>query len=283
MISVCMATYNGEQYLKAQIDSILCQLGEDDELVISDDHSVDHTKEIILRYDDPRIRYYDNALVKGVTHNFENALMKAKGDIIFLADQDDVWYPEKIMEMTDFMMQGNYDVVTCNCALTDAELNIKRDAYYTTESPLDRSVWGNFKKDLWLGCCMAFRRDILDDVLPIPPQLAAHDMWISLYGQLHYHCGYYPKVLQLYRRHPETVNRHHGPFATFPAECHRTVRRPFWLLRGSFFYFLTPDPGADVLQFKVKVFVTSVNVIDVINGCNAFCQQTGNNQTGSAA
>jgi len=206
MISVCMATYNGEQYLKAQIDSILCQLGEDDELVISDDHSVDHTKEIILRYDDPRIRYYDNALVKGVTHNFENALMKAKGDIIFLADQDDVWYPEKIMEMTDFMMQGNYDVVTCNCALTDAELNIKRDAYYTTESPLDRSVWGNFKKDLWLGCCMAFRREILDNVLPIPPQLAAHDMWIALYGQLNYHCGYYPKVLQLYRRHPETVS-----------------------------------------------------------------------------
>ena len=136
----------------------------------------------------------------------EETAVKSRKEMIAELSHDIKTPVASIKAMTDFMMQGNYDVVTCNCALTDAELNIKRDAYYTTESPLDRSVWGNFKKDLWLGCCMAFRRDILDDVLPIPPQLAAHDMWISLYGQLHYHCGYYPKVLQLYRRHPETVS-----------------------------------------------------------------------------
>lgn len=206
MISVCMATYNGQKYVKEQIDSILCQLDKDDELVISDDHSVDATTRIIMSYDDPRVRLYENELAKGVTHNFENALNKSHGDIVFLSDQDDVWYPGKIQEMTAFLQEGGYDVITCNCALTDAQLNITQEAYYTTESPLDRSVWGNFKKDLWLGACMAFRRSVLKEVLPIPKYMAAHDLWIALYSQLHFRCGYYPKVLQLYRRHDNTVS-----------------------------------------------------------------------------
>ena len=197
MISICMATYNGQKYIKEQIDSILCQLAENDELVISDDHSNDTTKDIILSYDDKRIKFFENELRKGVTHNFENALNKSKGDIIMFSDQDDVWLPNKIKELSAFLMENHYDVVTCNCALTDSDMNITREEYYTDESPVDRSVWGNFKKDLWLGACMAFKRDILKDVLPIPPKLAAHDMWIARYSQLHYKCGYYPKVLQL--------------------------------------------------------------------------------------
>jgi hypothetical protein len=149
---------------------------------------------------------YANELTKGVTHNFENALNKSKGDIIFLADQDDVWLPAKVEEMKRFLSDGQYDVVTCNCALTDASLNITQERYYTDESPIDRSVWGNFKKDLWLGSCMAFRREILKEVLPIPQRMAAHDLWIALYSQLNFRCGYYPKVLQLYRRHDNTVS-----------------------------------------------------------------------------
>ena len=90
MISVCMATYNGEKYIQEQIDSILCQLSKDDELVISDDHSTDATCDIIKSYNDRRIKLFLNELAKGVTHNFENALLHSKGDIIFLADQDDV-------------------------------------------------------------------------------------------------------------------------------------------------------------------------------------------------
>ena len=60
MISVCMATYNGQKYIKEQIDSILCQLSEDDELVVSDDHSSDKTVDIISSYNDDRIKIYEN-------------------------------------------------------------------------------------------------------------------------------------------------------------------------------------------------------------------------------
>ena len=70
MISVCMATYNGERYIKEQVDSILCQLSEEDELVISDDHSKDSTRDIIKSYNDDRIKLFLNELPKGVTHNF---------------------------------------------------------------------------------------------------------------------------------------------------------------------------------------------------------------------
>lgn len=206
MISVCMATYNGEKYLKEQIDSILSQLSENDELIISDDHSNDSTCNIIKTYKDKRIKLISNTLAQGVTHNFENALLHSNGEIIFLADQDDVWFPNKIRELSNFLIQGNFDVVTGNCALTDSNLNVIQPEYYTELSPLDKTVWGNFVKDLWLGCCMAFTRKVLLTTLPIPQKIAAHDLWIALYSQLHFKCGYCPKVLQFYRRHDNTVS-----------------------------------------------------------------------------
>ena len=206
MISVCMATYNGERFLNEQIDSILPQLSVYDELVISDDNSTDSTRDIIKSYQDSRIKFFHNEQRKGVTHNFEMALIHSKGDIILLADQDDVWLPNKIEELTQFLTKGDYDVVTCNCALTDINLNIIQNEYYTNKSPIDKSVWGNLVKDLWLGCCIAFRREILLATLPFPKKAAAHDLLIALYSQLHFKCGYYPKVLQLYRRHENTVS-----------------------------------------------------------------------------
>ena len=206
MISVCMATYNGERFLKEQIDSIIVQLSPEDELVISDDHSADTTCEIIRSYKDERIKFYVNELAKGVTHNFENALLHSKGEIIFLADQDDVWLPGKIKELSDFLVQGNYDVVTNDCALTNSNLEIIQQSYYAEKSPIDKSVFGNFVKDLWLGSCMAFKRKVLVATLPFPKKVAAHDLWMALYSQLHFKCGYYPKVLQLYRRHENTVS-----------------------------------------------------------------------------
>ena len=206
MISVCMATYNGQKYLKEQIDSILCQLGDNDELVISDDHSTDATVEIIKSYSDDRIKFYYNEMPKGVTHNFENALLKSKGDILFLADQDDVWLPGKLDALVDFMKQGDYDVVECNCALVDENLNVTKDCYYDDNFKQDKPVWQNFIKNSWLGSCMAFKRSVLLASLPFPDKVAAHDLWLCLFAQIHFKCGYTPQVMQLYRRHSQTVS-----------------------------------------------------------------------------
>lgn len=95
MISVAMASFNGEKYIKKQILSILDNLNEDDELVISDDGSTDCTLQIIKEFQDSRIK-----LIKGnhegINKNFENAIVHCMGDYIFLSDQDDEWYPSKV-------------------------------------------------------------------------------------------------------------------------------------------------------------------------------------------
>lgn len=201
-----MATYNGQKYIREQIKSILCQLGAEDELIISDDNSSDSTVSIIKSFNDKRIKFFYNELKSGVTHNFENALNKSKGDIIFLADQDDVWLPGRLAAMVEFMKKGEYDVVECNCALVDSNLNITKDSYYSPEFPQQKSVWGNFVKNSWLGCCMAFNRKSLEASLPIPDKASAHDLWLCLYMQMHFKCGYMSDVLHLYRRHSNTVS-----------------------------------------------------------------------------
>jgi len=100
-ISVCMATYNGEKYIYDQLQSILTQLSENDEVIISDNYSSDKTIEIIELFNDPRIKIY--FLKKGKSiKNFENALLHASRDYIFLADQDDIWLPGKVQ----IMMEG---------------------------------------------------------------------------------------------------------------------------------------------------------------------------------
>ena len=84
MISVCIATYNGEKYIKEQMISILKQLSEKDEIIISDDSSTDRTIEIIENIKDSRIKILKNRKFSQPSLNFENALKSSKGDIIFL-------------------------------------------------------------------------------------------------------------------------------------------------------------------------------------------------------
>ena len=128
MISVCMATYNGERYLRAQIDSILRQLGEYDELVVSDDGSNDGTLSILGGYGDRRIRILHHARSPQrygfgyAAKNFEHALGHARGAIVFLADQDDVWLAGKIERMVSELEVC--DLVLSDCSYTDADLNI---------------------------------------------------------------------------------------------------------------------------------------------------------------
>ncbi len=117
-ISVCMATYNGAAYIKKQMDSILSQEleeGYEMEVVVSDDNSTDNTIEVLESYHDDRIKIFHHAPHPRYKHynalmsagkNFENAIMHASGDVIFLSDQDDVWYPHKVRTMLRHCVGG---------------------------------------------------------------------------------------------------------------------------------------------------------------------------------
>ena len=94
MISIAMATYNGEKYLAEQLDSILAQTVQDFELIVCDDCSSDSTAEILSRYaeKDSRIKIFVNEKNLGFVKNFEKAVSLCSGEYIALSDQDDVWF-----------------------------------------------------------------------------------------------------------------------------------------------------------------------------------------------
>ncbi|MDQ1095139.1 glycosyltransferase involved in cell wall biosynthesis [Chryseobacterium sp. SORGH_AS909] len=182
MISVCMATYNGEKYIKEQLDSILKQLSQNDEIIISDDGSNDETLSIIDRYNDSRIKVYHHTPKKQkfkfgyVSKNFENALIRAKGDFIFLSDQDDVWLDDKVTRQVGALQHA--DLVLSDCHIVDESLNSIFPSKFKLEN-VNVGFWKNLYKSGYLGCCMAFKRELLEYILPIPDDVP-HDLWIGL-------------------------------------------------------------------------------------------------------
>ena len=123
-----MATYNGADYLRPHIDSILSQLSDDDELIISDDSSTDATVKIIQEIGDKRIRLLEGNTFRNPIFNFEYALQQASGELIFLADQDDIWLPGKVKTMTGALT--DCDLAVSDCAMIDDAADHAADAWW---------------------------------------------------------------------------------------------------------------------------------------------------------
>lgn len=203
-ISVCMATYNGEKYIKEQLESILCQLGDNDEVIISDDGSTDNTKTIIESFKDKRIKFFKNNGTKGVVSNFENALNKSSGDYIFLSDQDDVWLSNKVSTCLNKLK--SCDLIVSNCKVVDSSLNIVHESYFNLAKS-GKGFLKNLYKSSYLGCCLAFRREMLTDILPFPKELIMfHDWWIGFIAELKLNVYFEKEPLMLYRRHVNTTS-----------------------------------------------------------------------------
>ena len=204
MISVCVATYNGEKFIREQIDSILCQLSSDDEIIVSDDGSTDGTIVIINCIGDKRIRIIEGPRKHSPTFNFENALKEAKGDYIFLADQDDVWKTNKV-EMCMKWLQ-KYDCVVSDAQVTDSNLNPLYPSLYAIMQVRQGHIYNTVWKNGYTGCCMAFRRNILEASLPFPKDIPMHDIWIGNVAAYKYNVKFIPDKLILFRRHKETIS-----------------------------------------------------------------------------
>lgn len=200
MISVCIATYNGEKYVKEQIESILPQLCNSDEIIISDDGSSDNTIPIIQSLESSIIKIIYNKGEHGYTPNFENALKNAKGDYIFLSDQDDVWTNEKVRRMSEYLL--HYDMVISDADVIDSKGNLLTDSYFK-----ERKSKGGFINNLlrfsYLGCSMAFRKKILEKAIPFPSNhsYCTHDNWLGIVGMAFYKTIIIEEKLFHYRRH----------------------------------------------------------------------------------
>jgi glycosyltransferase involved in cell wall biosynthesis len=193
-----MATHNGEKYIKEQLDSVLCQLGKDDEIIISDDDSTDSTVAIVTGYKDSRITVYRNVKRKGVTGNFENALIHAGGDYIFLSDQDDVWKENKVRVCVEKL--NDCDVVVSDCTVVDDGLQVIAPSFFEKNNTR-KGLVQNLYHNSYMGCCMAFRRTLLQRSLPFPKHIPVHDVWIGFVAGLFYTTRFIPHALVLYRRH----------------------------------------------------------------------------------
>ena len=206
-ISVCMATYNGEQYIEEQLDSIISCLNREDELVISDDGSKDGTIQIIEKYKErfPNIKFLKGPQL-GVIKNFENAITHAKGDIIFLSDQDDIWERNKVEVVRKaFLYNPNTKVILHNALIVNGKGETTGLTFFDFRKSA-RGLLRNLYKNSYIGCCMAFLSPFREAFLPFPDNIEMHDWWIGLVAERESASLLIEDCLIRYRRHDKNVS-----------------------------------------------------------------------------
>ena len=212
-LSIALTTYNGEHYIREQLDSIVHQTKYPDELIISDDASVDSTLEIVkdFKHNAPfpvKIRINQKRL--GSTRNFEQAIRACNGDIIFLCDQDDIWYPEKIARIEEcFRKNTDAGAVFSDADVVDKNLKSygpklwKRHRFSLREQQLVNehdAFTVLLKHSVVTGATMAFRSKFRDFLIPIPAKWE-HDAWIAFLISASSNLIAIPESLIAYRQH----------------------------------------------------------------------------------
>ncbi len=208
LVSIAMATYNGERFLRDQLDSIFNQTYKNLEVIVTDDCSTDGTLDILEIYSQKYdLKYYINNKNLGRVKNFERALSFCNGKYIALADQDDIWLPEKIENLVNEI--GNCSLIFSDAILIDTYGNkiaesFKKTSNYIadTETPFLQLF---FRKFIY-GCTMLFKRELLEMAFPIPEGVRYHDRWFSIVAAKMGGIRYYDKLLMLYRQHENNVS-----------------------------------------------------------------------------
>lgn len=212
-LSVALCTYNGERFLKEQLDSIAAQTRPPDELVVCDDASADATAAMVRDFASRTcfpVRLYLNSQTLGSTRNFNKAIALCANEIIVLADQDDVWLPHKLDALASALdAKPDAGFAFSNAAMVDAALRPLGHKLWDAMrfGPRERNRFPRGKAFECLlrryrvtGATMAFRADYRDRVLPIPVEWH-HDAWIALAISATASCALVQEPLVLYRQH----------------------------------------------------------------------------------
>lgn len=213
LVSIVMATFNGEKYLRKQLDSILQQTYQQFELIVVDDASTDETLSILNKYSalDDRIHVFPAEENIGLVANFERGLRLAKGEFIALSDQDDIFRKDKIeLLLTALKDHPKRDLVLSDLSLIDAnDNNIAHSMWRYSKlkpeqgKPFRRLLYGNYAT----GCAMMIRRRLLDYAIPFPPDCIVHDWWLAVVAASSKAGGIclVNKQLTAYRQHASNV------------------------------------------------------------------------------
>jgi len=195
-----MATYNGEKYLREQVDSLLAQSYPSLEFIFVDDASSDGSQAILQQYasQDERIRLVANPVNQGLLATFERGIREAKGELIALSDQDDVWMPDKISLLAAAI--GEHSMIYADSALTNSDGQV-------TGKFSDRNQLDDYPSALHyvfgtkaMGHAMLFKREIIDIALPFPDYVG-HDYILGFAAAALNGVSYFPATLVNYRQH----------------------------------------------------------------------------------
>jgi hypothetical protein len=158
------------------------------------------TRDIVLAFGDPRIRCLQGPR-RGVIKNVEFLLGQARGDVLVLCDQDDVWLPDKLKCVREFAAMAAHHpaLLTHGAILTDEAL-----CETGRRGPSKPGLLRNLLKNTYTGCCMTFTRELLPHILPFPENIPMHDQWIGLRAEQFAMTLALDQLLILHRRHEST-------------------------------------------------------------------------------
>jgi len=209
-ISACMAAYNGGPFVEAQMQSILTQLGPNDELVVVDDCSKDETVQRIEAMGDARVRLLRHERNAGVVATFEDALRCATGEVLFLCDDDDLWAPTKVQRFMDvFASRPDVEIVSSRVQIIDENDRPLPHSRINRQGRFLPGFWRNLIVNHYQGSAMAIRASLLGRVLPLPARGSfLHDVWIGTRSELLGGKTYFiDEDLLYYRRHSSNASR----------------------------------------------------------------------------
>ena len=208
-VDILLATYNGEKYLREQIDSILNQTHTEFRLLISDDGSTDGTIEILKEYKekDGRIDVFFQENNLGVVKNFEFLLEKVEAKYYMFSDQDDIWKETKIEKSLNKIEEG-FDLVYSDLEVVDENLNVTYSSYWKLKGIYNKIKKYNNFESLYLnnfitGCTMISKKELINSFMPLPntSKFVLHDYWISLIISQNGKIAYIEEPLIKYRQH----------------------------------------------------------------------------------
>jgi len=201
-ISIALCVYNGEQWLRTQLDSLLVQEGVELEVVVVDDCSTDGSLALLHEYArrDPRIRVHANQVNLGHLRSFEKCMSLCAAPMIAPCDQDDVWHPRKLATLARAI--GDADMAYCNSAYIDGEgqslgRNISDDLHtmHSGRDPM-KFVFQNTVS----GHALVVRREVFEAARPFPQELY-HDWWLAMRAAAGNGVVYVDEPLVQFRRH----------------------------------------------------------------------------------
>ena len=203
-----MCTYNGAKYVEEQLESIVHQSYAPFQIIISDDASTDNTLEILekwsVKYPD-LIEIYPHEKNLGYNKNFEFALSKATGDYIALSDQDDVWYPEKLEVVKQFIIDCPDCKIFHHNENTLREKDENKDSHPNYWSPYEgKDVSIGFVLNRFTGHKLIFASSLLEFILPFPDRII-YDWWIFVVSCVHGRTKYIDSALMDYRLHDQSA------------------------------------------------------------------------------